>query len=197
MTTESESETLHRNAITYNVSFRDFQFLQGYMARRIFAKNRQKYVPALLGVVLCAVFLTLTIVLNVKPFRSLTLFGTGLRYPLSFYLLVILCLLGAIASLIPAIRLRLSTLRMQVSDDGPLLGTTRLTIEPDGLVVDRKVVKSKYLWAAFQGVEIQKNAVILPIDNGIGIIIPASAFASDAERYDFAAVVSKHLNERS
>ena len=76
-------------------------------------------------------------------------------------------------------------------------GTLKLIIEPDGLVIDRKVVRSKYLWAAFQGVEIQKNAVILPIDNGIGIIIPASAFSSDAERYDFAAVVSKHLKERS
>jgi hypothetical protein len=196
MTGESERETPHRNTITYNVSFRDFQFLQGYMAHRIFAKNRQKYVPALLGVVLCAVFLTMTIVLNVKPYRSVTMFGTGLRYPLSFYLLVILCLVGAIASLIPAIRLRLSSLRMQVSDDGPLLGTTRLIIEPDGLVIDREVVKSKYLWAAFQGVEIQKNAVILPIDNGIGIIIPASAFSSDAERYDFAAVVSKRLKQQ-
>jgi len=196
MTGANESETLYRNTITYNVAFRDFQFLQGYMARRIFAKNRQKYVPALLGVVLCAIFLTMTIVLNVKPYRSVTLFGTGLRYPLSFYLLVILCLVGAIASLIPAIRLRLSTLRMQVSDDGPLLGSTRLIIEPDGLVIDRKAVRSKYLWVAFQSVEIQKNAVILPIDNGIGIIIPASAFASDAERYDFAAVVSKHLKQQ-
>jgi hypothetical protein len=45
MTGESESETPHDNTITYNVSFRDFQFLQEYMARRIFAKNRQKYGP--------------------------------------------------------------------------------------------------------------------------------------------------------
>jgi len=56
-----------------------------------------------------------------------------------------------------------------------------------------KILKSKYLWAAFQGVEIQKKAVILPIDDGIGIIIPGSAFSSDAERYDFAAVISKGL----
>jgi hypothetical protein len=47
--------------------------------------------------------------------------------------------------------MRLRSLRLQVSDDGPLLGTTRLIIEPDGLVIDRKVVKSKYL-AAFFGV---------------------------------------------
>jgi len=37
--------------------------------------------------------------------------------------------------------------------------------------------------------------MILPIDNGIAVIIPASAFATDAERYDFAAVISKHLEK--
>ncbi len=183
------------NTIAYNVTFRDFQFLQGYLARRIFARNRRKYGPALLGVVLCALFLVMAMLLNVNPYRAVALFGTGIRYPLSFYLLIIVCLVAAIACLIPAIKLRLSSLRMQVSENGPLLGSTELTIEPDGLVIDRKVVKSKYLWAAFQSVEIQKNAVILPIDNGIGIIIPASAFSSDAERYDFAAVVSKRLKQ--
>src|SRR6478752_940363 len=101
MTGANESETLYRSTITYNVAFRDFQFLQGYMARRIFAKNRQKYVPALLGVVLCAVFLTMAIMVNVNPYRAVALFGTGLRYPLSFYLLIILCLVAAILSLIP------------------------------------------------------------------------------------------------
>lgn len=184
------------NAIAYNVTFRDFQFLQGHMTRRVFARNRQKYGPALLGVALCAFFLAMVMVLNVNPYRAAALFGVGLRYPLSFYVLVILCLVAAIVCLIPAIKLRLNSLRLQVSDDGPLLGSTELIIEPDGLVIDRRVVKSKYLWAAFQGIEILKNAVILPIDNGIGIIIPASAFSSDAERYDFAAVISKRLEEQ-
>jgi hypothetical protein len=70
-----------------------------------------------------------------------------------------------------------------------------MIIEADGLIIDRKVMSAKYLWAAFQGVEMAKNAVILPVDNGIGVI-PASAFASDdAERYDFAAAISKHLEE--
>jgi len=99
--------------------------------------------------------------------------------------------------LIPAVKLRMKTLRLQVSDDGPLLGSTKLIIEPDGLIVERSVMKAKYLWAAFQGVEIAKNAVILPVDNGIGVIVSASAFSSDAERYDFAAVISKRLEERA
>ena len=96
----SESETLLSKTITYSVSFRDFQFLQGYMARRIFAKKFDR---------------SIGIVLNVTPYRAVALFGTSLRYPLSFYLLVIQCLVAAIACLIPAIRLRLSTFRMQVS----------------------------------------------------------------------------------
>jgi uncharacterized integral membrane protein len=181
------------NAITYDVTFRDFQFLQGYMARRVFARNRRKYGIALLGVVLCAIFLVMAILTNVNPYRMTTFFGFGIRYPLSFYLLLILCLVAAILCLIPAVKLRLKTLRMQISDDGPFLGSTKLTVESDGLMVDRAALKSKFLWPAFQGVEIAKNAVILPLDNGMGLIVPASAFTSDAERYDFVARVSKQL----
>jgi hypothetical protein len=96
------------NTIAYNVTFRDFQFLQGYLARRIFARNRRKYGPALLGVVLCALFLVMAMLLNVNPYRAVALFGTGIRYPLSFYLLIIACLVAAIACLIPAIKLSLS-----------------------------------------------------------------------------------------
>ena len=136
----------------------------------------------------------MAIYINVNPYRAVAFFG--MRYPLSFYLLLILCLVGAILCLIPAIKLRLKTLRLQVSDDGPFLGSTRLIVEPDGLLVDRKVMKTKYLWSAFQGIEIAKNAVILPVDNGIGLIIPSSAFSSDAERYEFAAVISKRLEKQ-
>ena len=178
--------------LAYEMTFRDFQFLQSHMARRVFAKNRSRYGPALAGVVLCALLLTMVIVLNVNPYRRSTLFG--LRYPYSYYLQLIIYLVGAIAALIPAINLRLKTLRMQVSDNSALFGPTTVTIEPDGLVVDRRLMTTKYLWAAFQSIEISKNAIILPIENGIGLIVPASAFASDTERYDFAALVSKRLS---
>ena len=182
------------DAVNYDVTFRDFQLLQGFMARRVAARNRRKYLAALAGVVLCAFFLAMAIIINVNPYRAAAL-GFGIRYPLSVYLLLIFCLTAAILCLIPAVKLRLKTLRMQISDDGPLLGPTKMIVEADGLTVDRKAMKSKYLWSAFQGVEIAKNAVILPVDNGFGVIVPASAFASDAERYDFAAVISKRIEE--
>ena len=107
--------------------------------------------------------------------------------------MLIVLLIGAILALLPAVKLRMKTLRMQVSDDGPLLGATHLIVEPDALIVDRGRMSARYAWSAFQGVEVAKNAVILPIDNGIGVIIPASAFASDAERYDFAAMIAKRI----
>jgi len=181
--------------LTYNVTFEDFRFLQGYMARRIFAPRRADYLLAMLGVVLCAIFLAIAIVVNIAPYRASVVFGLGLRYPLSTYLVLVVLLIAAIISLMPAVKLRLKTLRMQVSDDGPYLGTIRLSIEADGLAVEREIMKAKYLWAAFQGVEMVKDAVVLPIDNGVGLIIPASAFASDAERYEFAATISKRLEQ--
>ena len=177
----------------YDVAFADFQFLQGYMARRVATRNRSKHLIAFLSVVLCAFLLALAIMLNVNPYWAFAISSEALPYPLSFYLVLILLLIGAILALIPAVTLRMKTLRMQVSDDGPLLGATRLTVEPDGLVVDRGRMTARYSWSAFQGVEMAKNAVILPVDNGIGVIIPPSAFASDAERFEFAAMVSKRI----
>jgi hypothetical protein len=180
--------------LRYDTRFADFQFLQGYMMRRVAARNRGPHLRALMWVVVCAFFLAMAIVLNVNPYRAITLTGGALPYPISFYLILLVLLIGAILALLPAVKLRMKTLRLQVSDDGPLLGTTHLIVEPDALIVDRGRMSARYAWSAFQGVEVAKNAVILPIDNGIGVIIPASAFASDAERYDFAAMIAKRID---
>jgi len=158
--------------------------------------NRRQHSFALLGVVLCALLLAMAVYSNVRPYRALAFSSAAIPYPLSFYLVLIFCLIGAILALIPAVKLRLKMLRMQVSDGGPLLGATQLRVEPDGIAIDRRLMKAKYLWGAFQGVDMVKNALVLPIDNGIGLVIPAAAFASDAERYEFAAALAKHLEER-
>jgi hypothetical protein len=179
--------------LRYDTTFADFRFLQGYMTRRVAARNRGPHLRALMSVVLCAFLLAMAIVINVNPYRAITLTGGALPYPISFYLVLIVLLIGAILALLPAVKLRMKTLRMQVSDDGPLLGPTKLIVEPDALIVDRGRMSVRYAWSSFQGVEVAKNAVVLPIDNGIGVIIPASAFASDAERFDFAAMIAKRL----
>ena len=179
--------------VRFRLEFRDFRFLQGYMARRVAARNRRAYLIVLISVVLCATFLALAISVNLMPYRTAGLAAYGIPYPLSAYVVLIVLLVLAIISLLPAARLRLKTLRMQVSDDGPLLGDTEVLIEEDGLRLDRRALKAKYLWAAFQGVELSKNAIILPIDNGIGLMLPASAFKTDSERLEFAATVSRRI----
>ena len=179
--------------VRFRLEFRDFRFLQGYMARRVAARNRRAYLIVLISVVLCATFLALAISVNLMPYRTAGLAVYGIPYPLSAYVVLIVLLVLAIISLLPAARLRLKTLRMQVSDDGPLLGDTEVLIEEDGLRLDRRALKAKYLWAAFQGVELSKNAIILPIDNGIGLMLPASAFKTDSERLEFAATVSRRI----
>ena len=183
------------DALAFDTSFRDFKFLQGHMARRLYAQNRGAYGRSLLGVVACASFIALAIVINIHPFLAMRLIP--LPYPFSIYVALIIVLIAAIFSLIPAIALRFSMLRMQVSDDGPALGPTTITLEDDGLVVERKHVRTQYGWGAFRSVEIVKGAVILALDNGLGLIVPASAFASDAARFDFAAAVSGKLADKA
>jgi hypothetical protein len=178
--------------LRFDMSFADFRFLQGHMGRRLYWRNKGDYGLALAGVVLCAFFLALAIVVNIHPGLALRLLGLG--YPISIYLAIILCLIAAILSLLPAVRLRLRTLRLQVSDRSPLLGPTRVAIEPDGLVVERPMMRAKYLWPAFRGVETAGRALILPIDEGMGLIIPGSAFPSEAARHEFAAEVGRRTN---
>lgn len=182
---------MQERSIDYRVEFSDFQFLQGYMVRRVFARNKGPVGAMLLGIVLCAIFIAMAIVINLQPWRVLNLFG--LPYPLSAYVALILCLLAAILSLIPAIRLRTQTLRMQISDKGPTLGPTRLTIAVDGLVIERELMSAKYKWAALQSVELAKDAIVLPLEPGIGLIVPKKAFANDAARYAFAADISARI----
>ena len=183
-----------RDPIPYQVTFRDFRQLQAHMARRLYVRHRARYRAALAGVVLCAFFLAAAVFFVAHPVLAMRLMGMG--YVESLYVAVILCLIAAILSLLPAVRLRFALARLQVSDDGPLLGETALRLEEDGLWIERARTKTKYLWAAFQGVEIAKSALILPLDGGVGLIIPASAFASEAARLEFAALVQKQV-ERS
>jgi hypothetical protein len=161
------------------------------MTRLVCRKNRGMRVRVLASVVLCALLIALAIVANIDPYLPMRLLGMG--YTLSVYVAIIFCLSGAIFALMPTVKARLAALRLQVSDDGPLLGPKAVSIEEDGLVFDRPLIRSKYLWGALQGVEISNHALVLPIDNGIGLIIPASAFSTDAARYAFVAELHKRL----
>ena len=83
--------------IRYDTTFADFQFLQGYMTRRVAARNRGPHLRALMSVVLCAFFIAMAIVLNVDPYRAITLSGGAVPYPISFYVMLIVLLIVSTA----------------------------------------------------------------------------------------------------
>ncbi len=180
-----------KSTVSYEFRFSDFQSLQRHMVRRVFARNRTRYVWAFFGVVLCAVFIVVAVLVNIRASRVSQLYGMG--YSNSVLIMLILALCAAIISLTPAIALRLKTLRMQVTDDGPLLCATSLELDDEGVTVSRPLMKTMYRWKAFQGVELSNGAIVLPVDSGIGLIIPSSAFSSDSARYDFVAALSRHI----
>jgi YcxB-like protein len=175
--------------INFQTSFAQFRQMQNHMAARLLRMNKRRYTVALLGVVFCAFSLVMAIVFNVHPSLAMRAFGG--RYPEAIYFSTIVWVCLAILFLLPGVALRKATLRMQVADDGPLFGPTRILLESDGLSVERKLMQTKYMWPAVQSVEESKGAVVIAIDNGIGVIVPASAFDSAAEKYEFMATVSK------
>src|SRR5258706_15364858 len=115
------------NAIEYQFRFSDFQLLQKHMSKRLFLRNRARYGWALFGVVLCALFITLAVLINVQASRMYRFVGMG--YSNSVLLALIVTLSAAILSLWPAIPVRVRTLQTQVSDDEPLLGATQFTFD--------------------------------------------------------------------
>jgi hypothetical protein len=178
--------------LEYDFRYADLSQLQQFMARRIYLTNRGRYGAALVGVVFCALFITCAIAINLYASHRFRFFGAP--YPRSILILLILALSLAVLSLIPAIKLRLSMLRSQVSDRGPLMGATSLLVEEDGMTVSRSLITTRYKWGTFRSVEIAKGAVVLPIDSGMGIIIPGSAFKNDTQRYEFVAEISRKID---
>jgi hypothetical protein len=183
---------MQRSELAYETTISDLQALQTFMTRQVFVRNRRDHLIAVAGVVLCAIFLTAVIVINALPPRLAD--PTSTRAVLvSRLILVALLLVGALLALMPMVRLRRRLLRMQVTAGGPLVGPTRMRVGPEGLAIERSLMTTTYAWGAFRRATIEKGAVILTIDNGMGIIVPGGAFKSDAERFEFAADVSRRL----
>jgi len=98
--------------------FDAFNFFKGYMPRLVYVKNKA-HGHALLSVVACALFVALAIVVNLRPLAGPGFLG--MRYPFRRV---------SRDHSLPSLRnplalagnqTRLATLRMQVSDGGPLL----------------------------------------------------------------------------
>jgi hypothetical protein len=133
----------------------------------------------------------MAIVFNLHPYIAMRYFGG--KYPESVYLSVIACLGLAILFLLPGVALRKDSLRMQVDEKSPLFGPTKVSLETDGILVQRKLMTAKYLWSAVQGVEQAPAATVIAIDTGIGFIIPDSSFPSPASKYEFLSMLSKKM----
>jgi hypothetical protein len=189
---DGEGARMQGSEFSYDTTVGDLQALQSFMMRQVFVRNRRDYLIALAGVVLCAIFLTTVIVLSASP-RTLAMPRSSGSFLVSYLSLIAVLLTGAVLALLPMVRLRLRTVRMQVSQGGPLVGPTSLSIGVEGLMIARKLMTTTYSWGAFRRVTVEKGAVILVIDNGMGVIVPAGAFQSDGERFEFAAEISRRI----
>lgn len=88
----------------------------------------------------------------------------------------------------PSVKARLH-LRRALSDAGPVLGPQRLDVEPGGLHLTQGSLESHLGWDAIRAVEDSPAAVLLFVDHAAFVAMPASAFASAAEREEFVRLV--------
>ena len=93
----------------------------------------------------------------------------------------------------PSMKARLH-LRRALSDAGPVLGPQRLDVESGGLRLIQGPLESHLGWDAIRAVEDSAEAVLLFVDHAAFVAIPASAFASKAERDEFVSLVRARMD---
>ncbi|OYW52618.1 MAG: hypothetical protein B7Y80_16320 [Hyphomicrobium sp. 32-62-53] len=71
--------------------------------------------------------------------------------------------------------------------EGPILSPQVLRISADGVEIASKACDVRYRWPAIEAITEARGLIILWVEPGAGVTIPADAFASDAARAQFVA----------
>jgi hypothetical protein len=71
--------------------------------------------------------------------------------------------------------------------DGPILSPQTVRLTSDGLEITSKASDVRYRWSAIETISEARGLVLLWVEPGAAIAIPADAFASDAARAQFIA----------
>lgn len=69
--------------------------------------------------------------------------------------------------------------------DGPILSPQTIRVASNGLFITSQACNVRYPWTAVQSIAETRGLVILWVEPGAGIAIPADAFESDAARAQF------------
>jgi hypothetical protein len=71
--------------------------------------------------------------------------------------------------------------------DGPILSPQTVRLTPDGVEITSKASDVRYRWSAVQAITEARGLVLLWVEPGAAIAIPADAFAADGARAQFIA----------
>lgn len=116
-------------------------------------------------------------------------FADAYIVPPGLVLPVLLALLGGAAAGVVLVRYCSSLELDPVTADGPRVGDHQLTAGPAAMVVTGPVIRDEIGWSAISDVTEIPEQVVVWLDPLVGLIVPASAFASERERQRFVAYV--------
>jgi hypothetical protein len=78
-------------------------------------------------------------------------------------------------------------------DDSVSLGELRLKIDGDGIECVTRNLLTKYSWHAFCDISEHDDLVVLWLDRGQGLVVPAGAFVNQETRRLFVSLVREHI----
>jgi hypothetical protein len=85
--------------------------------------------------------------------------------------------------------------RRMVRPDGPTLGEHVVRLTNEGVSINLRDSDARYTWRAFEDITEQRGLISLWLEPGIGLIIPAHAFAKDTERVQFFSELKTRMTE--
>jgi hypothetical protein len=78
-------------------------------------------------------------------------------------------------------------------DDSVSLSEMRLKLDSDGIEGSDQTKVTKYSWRAFSDISEHGRSVVMWIDRGQGILVPASALADEETRRNFVSLARAHI----
>ncbi|MGI9384557.1 MAG: YcxB family protein [Methyloligellaceae bacterium] len=120
--------------------------------------------------------------------------GKGLVPP-GLLLPVLFALLAGVAVGVVIVRYCGSFELDLVTPDGPLIGVYELTAGPHGMVVAGPKIRDEIDWSAVSEVTETPEQIVVWLDFLVGIIVPAAAFGSQAQREAFLGYVRSKMVE--
>ena len=172
--------------LNYETTRKDYADYNKYVGKRLlgFMPNARRWnYICLVGIICFALAF-------VVAFRLFGIGGSTITRLMFFFGLIVPSLL---VLFVVGMGYRKAWINACVADNGLVLGSRSISLEPDGITTKTEFSQCKFAWEMIQAVEEDKEIIYLFIDNGFAIQVPKRAFPSENEMRAFMEKAREYI----